>query len=250
MNRSLKCFLAGAVMLVFGASALQAGQEVYLSTSPNGRYRVLVEQVIDRRIEDRIFFRYPIELVNIRHPQRHFDILDAGSPLIQETDRQTFHVRWEDGDAAEPSSIHFDWAKDSLKFFIHLEAIPGIWKIYFVDVNTGKTREITPELEAAMKDKVDFHGWDCQEPVITLEKWVKPNLAFFKLTSVCGGSRKKENKSLFYQEASVLFDTDKDKVASNCLNCGEKDSLKKFNRYYLSTLPTATPTPEETPVNQ
>src|SRR5271154_5025518 len=129
MKSSLKGFLA--VFLLFSAwqGTAHAGQEIYLSLSPNERYRVVVDQVLDRRVGDHLFFRYPISLVNARNQNRHFEIKDGGTPLIKETDKGTFTVHWH--------SIRFDWAPDSLKFFVYLEVIEGTWKTYFVDINTG-----------------------------------------------------------------------------------------------------------------
>ena len=248
MKTSLKCFSAFLLLFTLWTSVARAGQQGYLSTSPNDRYRVYVEQVIDRRVGDRIFFRYPMMLVNVRRPDHHFQIMDAGTPLIQETDRGTFKVKWDDLNPTQPTSIHFDWAADSLKFFIRLEAIEGIWKTYFVDINSGKTTEITADLEKALVDETKDE--DCQQPQVELIQWIKPYLAFIKLTSICGASKEQINNKLFYEKASVLFDTDKGQVVSNCVNCKDPKSLKVFDKYYISTIPTPTPTPEETPTAQ
>lgn len=217
-----------------------AGQEIYLSNSPNGRYRVIVEQVIDRRVGDRVFFRYPLLLENTKDLRRHFEMMDGGSALIQETDNQTFKVDFD--------AVRFDWAKDSLKFFVHLQTIPGTWKTYFVNINTGKALDVTEDIEAGLYKKVE--GWGCQQPKVELVKWVKPHLAFLKLTSICGKDNDQENKKLFYERDSVLFDTTLGQVVSHCLECKDDGATKKFEKYYLSTIPTPTPTPEETPTAQ
>ena len=248
MKTFLKGFLVLLVLLTGWTAKARAGQQVYLSTSPNERYRVLVEQVIDRRVGDRVFFRYPISLVNGHRPDHHFWILDGGSPLITETDKQTFKVKWDDSDPTQPSSIHFDWSQDSLKFFIRLEAIEGIWKTYFVDVNSGKTSEITADLEKALVDETSSE--DCQQPKVELIQWTKPHLAFIKLTSTCGADKEKLNLKLFYEKASVLFDTEKGQVVSHCVNCKDEKSLKVFDKYFIKSIPTPTPTPEETPTTQ
>lgn len=248
----MKTFLRGLALLILfyagWAGAARAGQEVYLSTSPNNRYRIYVEQDIARRVGDRIFFRYPLMLVNVRRPDHHFWILDAGSPLIQETDTGTFKLHWDETNPTEPSSIHFDWSPDSLKVFIHLEVIEGTWKTYYVDVNTGKTMDITADLEQYLVQKTS--GWACEAPKIQLVKWTKPNMAFFRLTSTCGKNKEKLNDNFFYQTDSVLFDTEKDKTVDDCMGCKDDKSVNVFDKYYLKSLPTPTPTPEETPVAQ
>jgi hypothetical protein len=242
MRTSLKGFWALLLILSCWKGTAFAGQEVYLSHSPNGRYRVIVEQVIDRRVGDHIFFRYPISLVNGKNTKHHFEMKDGGSPLIKETDKGTFQVHWE--------SIRFDWSPDSLKFFMHLEVIEGTWKNYFVDINTGITTDITPDIQKNILDKIKNRGWDCQQPDIQLVKWTKPHLAFLKLTSACGKNNTEENSKLFKLTDSVLFDTLQARVVSHCMDCKDEESLKDFNKYFISTIPTATPTPEETPTTQ
>jgi hypothetical protein len=232
------------LLLVLGAlkQAVQAGQQIYLSESPNGRYRVLVEQAIARRVQDHIFFRYPLILQNTHNSDRQFRILDGSSPLIRETPKGTFQLHWE--------SARFDWSKDSLKLFIHLEVIEGSWKTYFVDINSGKTVDVTAEIQKNLVSKVDFHDWDCQQPKVQVVQYIEPTLVFIKLTSICGKHKEKENAKLFYSSDSVLFDTVKQKIVSNCMECKDEKSLKKFNKYYLSTIPTPTPVPEETPTTE
>lgn len=230
--------------IILLATAAQAGQEFHLSYSPNHRYRVVVDQVLDRRVGDHLFFRYPISLVNARHEGRHFEIKDGTGPLIHETDNGTF--------TPHQDSAIFEWAPDSLKFFMHLELLPGEWHTYFVDVNTGVTTDVTADLEQYLVKKADGKEWDCQQPEVKTEvvKWTEPHLAFLKLTSICGGNREKENPKLFFLNDSVLFDTNQAKVVDHCMDCKDASSLKDFHKYFLSTIPTATPTPEETPTTQ
>jgi hypothetical protein len=246
MRSTLKRFLILFLLFFAGLKGTsQAGQQIYLSESPNARYRVVIDQVIDRRVEtfpDKFFYRYIISLVNVRNPKHHFEILQGGSPLVKETEKHTFQVHWE--------SIHFDWAKDSLKFFVNLEVIEGTWKTYFVDINTGKTADITPDIESAMMNKIDSRGWDCEQPKIEVVSWTKPHLAFIHLTSICGKERGKENNNLFYLKDSVLFDALQVKVVSECMDCKDEKSLKVFDKYFISSIPTPTPTPEETPTAQ
>ncbi|HVZ79410.1 MAG TPA: hypothetical protein VHE12_01265 [bacterium] len=248
MKTTLKCFSLLALLAILIPAPAPAGQQVFLSTSPNERYRVYVEQVIDRRIGDQVFFRYPISLVNVRRPERHFFILNVGSPLITETDKQTFRVKWGGADPTQPSSILFDWAEDSLKFFMRVEVLRGTWKTYFVDVNSGKVKDITGDLEKALVAEIGQE--DCQEPAVSVAGWTKPYLAFLKLVSFCGKSREHLNDKHFNEEVSVLFDTEKAEVVSHCVNCKDKSAYKKFDKYFIKSIPTPTPTPEETPVAQ
>ncbi len=262
MKSTLKRFLVLFLLFFAGLKGTtQAGQQMYLSESPNAKYRVLIEQIIDRRVGDKVFFRYIIDLQNIHNPKHHFEILQGGSPLVQETDKGTFHVYSEPNPVPTPEgqkdmfddnwkSIRFAWARDSLKFFVRLEVIEGTWKTYFVDINSGKTTDITPDIEGALLKKIDSRGWDCEQPKVAVVKWTKPNMAFIQLTSICGKDRDKENNKLFYLRDSVLFDTLQAKVVSECMDCKEEKATKIFDKFYLTTIPTPTPTPEETPTTQ
>lgn len=243
MKKTLKGFWVLLLLFSGYRGTAQASQEIYLSVSPSGKYRVVIDQVIDRRVGDKVFFRYLISLVNTRNLKHHFEMLQGGSPLVQETDKGTFQVHW--------PSIHFDWSKDNLKLFVQLETIEDSWRTYFVDLNGGKTSDITGELEQPMVAKFDSRKWDCEAPKMQLVKWVKPHLAFFKLTSICGKNRGSENDKLFHWSESVLFDTNLAKAVMGCDNSYSEDAAThKFEAYYLTTIPTPTPTPEETPTAQ
>lgn len=250
MKTGLKCFLAFLLLLAAFPRTVRAGQQVYLSESPNGKYRVFIEQVIERRVGDRVFFRYPISLINTHNLRRHFEIRDGGSPLVKETEKGTFHIRWDGADSREPSSIHFTWAPDSLRLFIQLEVIEGTWRTFFVDVNSGVTTDITADLEKDLLKEVQSGGRDCQNPKWELVKWTKPTLAFLKVTSICGKEQGKSNAKLFYTTDSILFETTKGQIVSHCLDCKEAKADGLFDKYFMSTIPTPTPTPEETPVTQ
>jgi hypothetical protein len=241
MKTLFKSFGVLVIALLLAGTA-QAGQQIYLSTSPSGKFRVVIEQVLERRVGDQVFFRYPLMVVNTRNPKRHFEIRDGGSPLVQETDKGTFKINWD--------SFHFDWAKDSEKFFLRLEVIEGTWNTFFVSVTNGKTQDITADLEKGLVGKADFHDWGCEQPKVELVTWTKPYLAFLKLTSICGKDKTKENPKLFYSSDSVLYDTQKEMVVSDCGDCKDEKSLKKFDKYFIASIPTPTPTPEETPVTQ
>ena len=108
---------------------VRAGQQVYLSQSPDGKYRVVAEQVIDRRVGDHIFFRYPLSLVDFK-TLRHFEIREGVPPLIQETDRETFTAHWD--------SRKFFWGPDSQKLFINMEIQEGVLADLFRGRQTGK----------------------------------------------------------------------------------------------------------------
>jgi hypothetical protein len=249
MKTALKHLLVLSLGLLPSAP-LWAGQQVYLSESPNGKYRVLVEQSIERRVGDRIFFRYPIRLVNTKNPRRHFEIRDAAPPLIQETERGTFQVRWDGADNREPSSIHFLWSPDSLRFFMRLEVLKGDWRTFFVDVNTGVTTDITADLEKELLSKIASKGWDCQRPSFEVVRWTKPHLAFLRVSSACGKKKGISNEKLFPLADSILFEARQVAVVSHCLDCEAAKAEKKFEKYFRTTIPTPTPTPEETPVAQ
>ncbi len=250
MRPSFKSILCLALLTALFPASSRAAQQAYLSESPNGRYRVLVEQVLDRRVEDNIFFRYPIIVENIKNVDRRFETVDAGPRLARQTEKKTFEVRWDNSTPPQLESVRFDWAPDSLKFFMHLEVLEGIWKTYFVDINKGTTTDVTGDLEQALSDKIDFRGWDCQQPKFKLVHWVQPHLAFFRLTTVCGKSKTKENSELFYVKDTVLFDTELVKTVDDCGDCKNEKAIDRFNDYYRKSLPTPTPTAEETPTNQ
>jgi hypothetical protein len=229
----------GALLAPFQA---RAGQQVYLSTSPDGKYRVVVEQVIDRRVGgDHIFFRYPISLVDAK-TLRHFVIREGVPPLIKESDRETFTPQWD--------SIKFNWAPDNQKLFINMEILEGSWRTYFVDIKLGKTLDVTADLESNLFDRIKSHGWSCQSATITPVQWIKPHLAFLKVATDCGKNTDRENNHLFTVSDSVLYDTVKQKVVSDCSDCDDPDSTKKFEKYFMKIQVTPTPTPDETPTAQ
>src|ERR1700679_4018543 len=159
MNIFSKFFLILVLLWTLAHLTLQAGQQAYLSESPNGRYRVLVEQVLDRRVDDNIFFRYPVILENIENPDRRFETADAGPVLVHQTDKKTFEIEWDNGDPPRLKAVRFNWAPDSLKYFMHLEVLDGVWKTYFVDINKGTTTDITSDLEKTLPDRIVFINW-------------------------------------------------------------------------------------------
>jgi hypothetical protein len=232
---------AGLFLFAFWAvsSSLCADdQQIYVSLSPNGHYRVIVSQEIMRRVDDQVFFQYPIEVVNVRN-HRHFTIQSGSAPFIHETDQGTFTIDWD--------LIHFDWAKDSGQFFFQLEVIEDVWRTYYVNIAREQVTDITPLLEAGILDKVSGKNWSCGTPQINLLQWLKPDLAEFKLSSICGKDMPIPNEKFSDLNYTVLFDTTKRTVVSDCLNCKDEKASKKFLKYWQSTQVTPTPTPDETP---
>ena len=241
MKTAFKGFLGLLLLSSAFLGVARAEQKIYMSESPNGKFRIVIKQLLYKRVGDRFFFQYPIILENVRNPKRHFTITEAGTPLVKETERQTFQMDWD--------YFKVIWAKDSQKCFFRLMVLQDNWKTFFVDVENG-ARDITAELQTDLVEERDGHGWTCQEPKLELVKWTKPHLAFLKLTSTCGKKPHTENRRLFFVTDSVLFDCRKGKVVRHCIDCKEKKAEKKFDKYFKSTLPTPTPTPEETPVVQ
>jgi hypothetical protein len=133
---------------------------------------------------------------------------------------------------------------------MRLEILKGDWRTFFVDVNTGVTTDITPDLEKELLARITSKGWDCQRPSFEIVRWTKPHLAFVKLTSACGKKKGIANEKLFPLTDSILFEAKKVTVASHCLECETEKAEKRFEKYFRSTIPTPTPTPEETPVAQ
>jgi hypothetical protein len=230
----------GACLLLFSAPALplHADQEIYLSVSPNNHYRVVVRQEIMRRVDDQVFFRYPIEVVDTR-TQAHFKIQSGSAPFIHETDNGTFQVDWD--------LVHFDWNPDSRQFFFQLQVIEGLWRTYHVNILKQTALDITPLLEAGVQDQFAKDNPTCGTPATAFKEWMKPTLAVFELSSVCGKDKPIPNKKFSELTYTVLFDTKTQTVVSDCEDCADKKSGKKFNRYWLSTQVTPTPTPDETP---
>ncbi len=240
-----QAFQAFWILVLLGAALgpiqVRADQEVYLSQSPNGQFRVVVDQVIDRRVGDQIFFRYPISLVDSK-TLRHFEIREGVPPLIQETDRGTFTAHW------DPKDFH--WGPDSQKLIFNMEIQEGSWRTYFVDVKLGKTLDVTSDLEGKLYDRIQSHGWAYQSATVDLVEWVKPHLAFLKITTDCGKKKNQENAKLFEVTDSVLYDTVKQAVVSDCSDCKDPDSEKKFEKFFEKSQVTPTPTPDETPTAQ
>ena len=239
-NWKLGLWMMGALFALLSplAPAARAGQEIFLSVSPDTRYRVVVHQEILRRVDDQIFFRYPIEVVDVRR-HTHFKIQTGSAPFIQETASGTFGVDWQ--------LIRFAWDTKSQEFFFQLQVIEGLWRTYAVNIPRETSTDITPLLEAGIQDQFDKDHPGCGTPETRFVQWVKPHLALFKLVSTCGKDKPIPNSKFSELSYQALFDTQKGKVVSDCLNCADPKALKQFNRYWLSTQVTPTPTPDETP---
>jgi hypothetical protein len=239
LNLKTAFLKVGAGLFLLGASAfpLHAEQEIYLSVSPDNHYRVVVRQEIMRRVDDQVFFRYPIEVVDTR-TQAHFKIQTGSAPFIHETANGTFQVDWD--------LARFDWNPQSRQFFFQLQVIEGLWRTYFVSIPKQQSLDITPLLEAGIQDQFAKADPDCATPSTAFLEWMKPNLAVFELSSICGKD-KLPNKQFSQLTYTVLFDTKKQVVVSDCKDCADKKSVNKFDKYWLSTQVTPTPTPDETP---
>ncbi len=231
---------AGFVLFLLGLfnRPALADQAIYLSLSPDNHYRVVVRQAILRRVDDQVFFRYPIEVVNVK-TGAHFKIQTGSAPFIHETDNGTFQVDWD--------LIRFTWDKESRQFFFQLQVIDGLWRTYYVNIPRQSALDITPLLEAAVADQFAKDHPGCGTPDTNFLGWQKPPMAAFELSSTCGKDKPIPNHKFSKWTYTVLFDTKKEKVVSDCENCGEAKSLKKFDRYWLSTQVTPTPTPDEAP---
>jgi hypothetical protein len=229
---------AGLFFLLAPVLSVQADQEIYLSVSPNNHYRVVVRQEIMRRVDDQVFFRYPIEVVDTR-TGAHFKIQSGSAPFIHETDNGTFQVDW--------SLVRFDWDKESRQFFFQLQVIEGLWHTYYVNIPRQRVLDITPILEAGLLDQFAKDQPSCGTPDTVFAGWMKPTMAVFELSSICGKDKPIPNKKFSQLTYTVLFDTKKEAVVSDCQNCADKKSAKKFDHYWLSTQVTPTPTPDETP---
>ena len=240
MNSSTKRWLWMALLLLGSFKPAHALQQVYLSDSPNGKYRVIVQQEVFRRVGDKAYFSYPITAWNLRN--RHsLHLYDASVPLIVETPRGTFTVHNE--------SIHFDWSKDSLRCFVHLEYMEGQWKTLFMDLEKGQVMDVTDELKQGIFDKVADKSWACEASKITVDHWFNAFIPVFKVTTDCGKNQDSENNKLFRITDLVFYDTHKHKVIKHCLDCDPQKVEHAAWEYYQAAIatPTPTPVPEETP---
>ncbi len=240
MRMTFRKLALGLVLLAGSLGTARAGQEIYLSESPDGKHRVVIHQEVFRRVGDKAFFRYPITLVNLRN--RHtLDIHEGSIPFVQETDRGTFQIKWE--------SAHFDWSKDSRYLFGGLEVMSGIWKYFFVDAAKGKSREVTDEIKFEILDHIARRSWACESAKVVLDHWFNPALPVFKVMTDCGKKRNEENNQLFQVVDWVVYDARKGKVTATCMDCDAKKAEKTAWEYFQSTqvTPTPTPVPEETP---
>ena len=240
MRTSLKTLVLAGVAFFGILKGVQASQEIYLSESPDARYRVIVHQEIFRQVGEKAFFRYPITVLNLRNRHR-LHVFDASVPFIEETLKGTFKVDWD--------FIHFDWSKNSRIFFMRLQTMRGVWKTFFVDLGNGTARDVTDELREGILNRLHTRSWACEWSKITLDHWFNPTIAVFQVTTDCGKDKDKENNKLFRVTDFVVFDAKKQKVAKQCLDCDLQKAEKTAWKYFQTTqvTPTPTPVPEETP---
>jgi hypothetical protein len=237
MKRSIIFLFAAAAFLGATVPAF-ARYEIFLSTSPNNKYRVAVGQEILRRVGDQVYFEYPIYLTN-KAGRKMFFIEKGTVPFVSETDRGTFTV--------DRGLVKFDWAADSKKCFLHLKVFEDEWRVYLVDVAGKSAKNVTSELlTLKMARKVSRKKWECQRPTIELLKWHKPDQAIFHLSTICNDPADLKNKHWGY-ENWILYSTTLKKVLKECPGCEKDDALKFLAKEPKKKKPKPTPTPEETP---
>ncbi len=214
-----------------------ARYEIFLSTSPNNRYRVAITQEVLRRVGDKVFFEYPIYVVN--KAGKKLLLVEKGTvPFVNETPRGTFTV---DFDRAR-----YDWNEDSTRLLLHLEVSEGEKRLYLVDITAKSSRDITDEIAPRMAGKATSGGRTCERPTIELVKWHKKDLAILKLTSGCLKPGNEKAKMEAYRYWS-LYDTAKKKFVKDCPGCDEEKALKELTKEPKKKKPKPTPTPEDTP---
>ncbi len=238
MKKTLASLLCLAAFLGSALPAF-ARYEIFLSTSPNNKYRVAITQEVLRRVGDQVFFEYPIYLTD--KAGRKLFLMEKGSvPFVAETPRGTFTI--------DREFVKFDWAADSKKVFFHLKATEKEWRVYLVDIGAKKTQEITPELKPKMIQKAARKGWECERPVVELVQWLKPDQPIFRLFTVCVIPGDEKQKQWGY-ENWVLYDTAKKKVVKECTGCEKEKAMKVLSKEPKKKKPKPTPIPEETPVS-
>jgi hypothetical protein len=227
-----------ALLLLVGmAVPAFARYEIFLSTSPDNKLRVAITQEVLRHVGDKVFFEYPIYLVN--KAGKKLFLIDKGTvPYVNETDRGTFTMDFE--------RAKYIWAEDSRKFFIYLEVSEGEKRMILVDVAAKSAKDVTDQLAPKMAKKAARKGWKCERPVIEFAKWHKKDLAIFHLTTGCIKEGDEKARMSAYDYWSI-YDTVKKKLVKDCPGCKEEDALKSLTKEPKKKKPKPTPTPEETP---
>lgn len=214
------------------------GQEIYLGVSPDNRWRVLIRQEVLRRVEDQVFFRYPVYVADIRSGRR-FHVHDASPPLVTETERGTFQLDW--------GQARMDWSADNRFLLLQLHLLKDVWSVFRVDVENRTVRDVTGDVRKGLLEKASKKGWVCESPKVTVAEWIKVHRPVLKLETSCVDpeAQGKDRKPKPFTHW-VYLDLEKDEVAKECAGCGEEKALKEFKKEPKPTpTPTATPTDEE-----
>jgi hypothetical protein len=224
---------------VFSPMAVSAAQQFYLSTSPDGHTRVVVSQRLLRRIDDRLFFEYPVSVVDVKTGSR-FELFTAGAPLVKENPTGTF--------AVDTDAVRVEWAPENGNLsVVFYEKEEGAWDVILADRSAKNHKDLLPLLKAGLLKKAQSSNLECQDPKVSLFKWLSPLKPVFTLETECGKAAK-ENRDLQKQKAVthwVMYDGEKADT-KECLDCEQDKALELFNRKPKPT-PTATPVDDSTP---
>ena len=234
--------IAGTILFGSYVQPLHAGQRYYLATSPDGKTRVTVSQRLLRRVGDRLFFEYPVSLMNVK-TGKSVELFTAGAPLVKENERGTFRYNMD--------SLKTEWASDGAHVLVFWEREEGIWTVAWVDTATGKAKNLDEEIRNGLLNLIGRRGAECQTPVVSISKWLSPLKPVFKVDTVCGKPGEEGKKDLHKMlplEHWVMYDAEKD-VIKDCPDCAEAKAMKIFTKKPKPT-PTATPATEETPTAQ
>jgi hypothetical protein len=239
MKRAVLAFVALISAVGFSPRVVSASQQFYLATSPDSKTRVVVSQRLLRRVEDRMFFEYPVSMVNVRTGDR-FELFMAGAPLVAENPRGTFRV--------DTDAFQVEWAPEGGDLsVVSCLTDSGDWNIVLVDRAAKKQTDLMPLLKKGLQKKMGSSNKECETPKVTVAKWLTPLKPVFKLEALCGKVLK-ENKDMHKMTPFthwVLFDDEK-KVVKECVGCEEEKAIKLFSKKPKPT-PTATPVEDATP---
>jgi hypothetical protein len=224
-----------AVAAGFLPNPVSAGQQFYLSTSPDGQTRIVVSQRLLRRVEDKLFFEYPVSMVDVRTGSR-FELFTAGAPLVKETPRGTF--------TADIDAFRVEWAPengDLAVVFLKMDA--DSWNVSLVNRSAKTQMDLLPLLKKGLLKKASSSGLECSDPKVSVFKWLTPLKPVFTLESECNKALKSDE----YQEKHnlkaithwVMYDSEK-AIIKDCVDCEQEQAIKLFSK---KPKPTPTPTP-------
>jgi hypothetical protein len=239
MKRAVLALLTILTVTGFSPETVSASQQFYLSTSPDGKTRVVVSQRLLRRVEDRLFFEYPVSMVNVKTGKR-FELFSAGAPLVKETPRGTFGI--------DVDAFKVEWAPESGDLaVVFLRTDSDTWNVSLVDRAAKSQMDLMPMLKKGLQKKAASSKLECSVPVVSVFKWLTPLKPVFTLDTECGKVLKvnKDMRKLAPLTHWVLYDSEK-KVIKDCVGCEEEKAIKLFSKKPKPT-PTATPVEELTP---